>query len=146
MPGINTHSPIVADTDGLVALFHEEDSNHTDALLAMKIIQQKQIEIIIPASTVTELVTTFQRKFNKHSQLIHILETIQSGTLTISTTDSALINKACLLFSPEGSKQNTLFDALVVATAEQYKSSTIFGFDGWFKKKGYQTIPEIISY
>lgn len=39
--------------------------------------------------------------------------------------------QALLLYNPHGSKQNTLFDAVVATIAKELNADAIFSFDEW---------------
>lgn len=48
-----------------------------------------------------------------------------------------MLNEALKVFDPKGSKQNTLFDAVVVATAKKLNTKIIFSTDNWYEKLGF---------
>ena len=54
----------------------------------------------------------------------------------IENIDKELLTEALKIFDPSGSKQNTLFDALVAATAKKLNTNVIFSFDDWYEKLG----------
>ncbi len=41
------------------------------------------------------------------------------------------------------SKHNTLFDAVVAATAKKYQADAIFSFDKFYKKQGFKLASEL---
>lgn len=58
--------------------------------------------------------------------------------------DSDVLASALTFFDPQGSKQNTLFDALVAATAKKRQSTIIFSFNEWYKKLGFQLAADLV--
>ncbi len=54
-----------------------------------------------------------------------------------------ILTQASNLFQPFGSKQNTLFDAIVATIARKYAAPDIFSFDEWYAKQGFTLIPQL---
>lgn len=61
-----------------------------------------------------------------------VVEAVTSGALTIENTDTDMLNEALKIFDPKGSKKNTIFDAMVVATAKKLNTNVIFSTDDWY--------------
>jgi predicted nucleic acid-binding protein len=58
------------------------------------------------------------------------------GQIVIDEVDRETLKQASTLFNPFGSKQNTLFDAVVATVARKYAATVIFSFDGWYRQIG----------
>jgi predicted nucleic acid-binding protein len=54
-----------------------------------------------------------------------------------------MLTQASTLVQPFGSKQNTLFDAIVATIARKYSATGIFSFDAWYTKQGFTRIPNL---
>lgn len=137
IPGTNRPIIVVGDTDGLIAILHEEDANHKKAVETVAKLLQHDAQTVFPLTTITETVTTLKRKLNKPGLAALVVEQITGGNLSIENVDTEMLNEALKVFDPRGRKQNTLFDALVVATAEKLGTKVIFSTDNWYSKLGF---------
>jgi predicted nucleic-acid-binding protein len=66
-----------------------------------------------------------------------IVEHCKSGSILFVPVDEAIITMAIAFYSPDGSKYNTFFDAIVAAVAKQADADAIFSFDKWYNKQGF---------
>ncbi len=137
MHGTNKPLIVVGDADGLIAILHEEDANHEKAVATVKNLMQQDAQTIFPLTTITETVTTLKRRLNKPDLAEKVVRQITSGILAIENVDTDMLSEALKVFDPKGSKQNTLFDALVVATAKKLGTNIIFSTDSWYEKLGF---------
>ena len=142
-PGTKKSFIVVGDTDGLIAVLHQEDRNHLRAKDIVAKLLQNDGQVVFPLTTIVETVTTLKRKLNKTELAAYVVERITSGKLVIENTDTDLLNHALKIFDPKGSKQNTLFDAIVAALAKRKKTNIIFSFDGWYKKLGFKLVADL---
>ena len=138
MHGTNKSLIVIGDSDGLIAILHEEDKHHIRAKEIIGKLLQNEGQVVFPLTTIVETVTTLKRKLNKPALAAHVVNKITRGTLVIENTDTDLLNSALKIFDPKGSKQNTLFDAIVAALAKHKKTNIIFSFDGWYRKLGFK--------
>ncbi|OGG10807.1 hypothetical protein A3J20_02400 [Candidatus Gottesmanbacteria bacterium RIFCSPLOWO2_02_FULL_42_29] len=129
---------IVGDADGLIALFNKEDNHSSEAFSILEKLINSGGGIIYPVTAITEAITTLQRKLNKPVLAGVIAKQVKESKLTVETVDQGVLEQAANLFDPGGSKQNTLFDAIVAAVAKKYSIDTIFSFDNWYKKQGFK--------
>lgn len=136
-PGTNKPLVVVGDTDGLIAILHEEDINHQQAVQTVAKLLQHDAQTVFPLTTITEAITTLRRKLNKPDLAAKIVARITDGQLSIENVDLDMLNEALKVFDPGSSKQNTLFDALVVATAKKLNTKVIFSTDDWYSKLGF---------
>jgi predicted nucleic acid-binding protein len=74
-----------------------------------------------------------------------VIEQVQSGNFPIQSIDHAIVTTAITLFQPHGSKQNTLFDAIVASIAKQPHAQAIFSFDKWYRKQGLTLTSDFIE-
>lgn len=136
--GTNHPLIVVGDSDGLIAILSKEDKNHALAQETVAKLLQNDAQTIFPLTTIVETITTLKRKLNKPKLAARVIEIITSGTLAIENTDTELLKEALKVFDPAGSKQNTLFDALVAATAKKLNTKIIFSTDNWYVKLGFK--------
>jgi predicted nucleic acid-binding protein len=138
MPGTNDAAPLVVigDADGLIALLQEDDSNHEKAVQIARRCVEQHAEVIFPLTAIVEAVTTLQRRLNNPPLAEKVRQQTLDGQLVIEEVDRETLKQASTLFNPFGSKQNTLFDAVVATVARKYAATTIFSFDGWYRQLG----------
>lgn len=139
MNTLGTNQPliVVGDTDGLIAILYEEDVNHKKAVETVAKLLQHDAQTVFPLTTITETVTTLRQKLNKPDLAAKVIERITSGKLSIENVDIEMLKEALKIFDPGSSKQNTIFDALVVATAKKVGTKVIFSIDDWYSKLGF---------
>jgi predicted nucleic acid-binding protein len=127
---------IVVDADGLIALFDAADTHSTEAVAVLNKIDAIGAALLYPTTMIAEAVTTLQRKLHNQAAVIHIMRRLDAKEFNLVEVDAAIIDEAARLFHPGGSKQNTLFDAIVAAVAKQRNARAIFSFDQWYPKIG----------
>lgn len=128
---------IVGDADALVALAHQADSHHAEAKRISRSLIARGALVIFPATAISEAITALQRKFARPDEVGQLLKDIAAETLFVRNVDAAIVKSAIEFFRPRGSKQNTLFDAIVAATAKEENADAIFSFDDWYRKQGF---------
>lgn len=137
IPGTSKSLIVVGDTDGLIAILHEEDINHKKAVETVTRLLTYNAQTVFPLTTIAETITTLIRKLNKPGLAARVVERITSGELAIENTDTDMLDEALKVFDPKGSKKRTIFDALVVATAKKLNTNIIFSTDEWYSKLGF---------
>ncbi len=135
--GTNKQIIVVGDTDGLIAILHEEDLHHRQAVETVNKLLQQDVQTVFPLTTITETITTLIRKLKLPDLAVRVVGQITSGVLTIENTDTDMLNEALKVFDPKGSKKKTIFDAMVVATAKKLDTNIIFSMDDWYSKLGF---------
>ena len=63
----------------------------------------------------------------------------------MQAVDHAILTEAGDLFNPNGSKNNTLFDAVVAVIAKRLNAVAIFSFDEWYRKIGLTLTDDLIA-
>lgn len=129
---------VVADSDALIALSLENDPHHQKAVaLSTKFLKQGTT-VIFPITVFPEAITTLKRAFNQPEKAHLINKQLQQGAFQVEFIDQETMNLACQIFAKTISKQNTLFDAIVAATAKKLGAEVIFSFDDWYPKLGFK--------
>jgi predicted nucleic acid-binding protein len=100
--------------------------------------------LLYPATTITETATTFQRKLNRPDLASAITASVQAHQFIIEPINGDILLKAAQLFNPHGSKQNTIFDAVVASVAVKLNTKFIFAFDNWYEKVGLKLVSSLI--
>ncbi|MBI2599658.1 PIN domain-containing protein [Candidatus Daviesbacteria bacterium] len=129
---------VVADADALIALSLEQDPHHNKAVAINRKLMKQETVIIFPVTVFPEVVTTLKRAFNQPKKAHFINKQYLEGNFQVEYINEEIMKKAAEIFDKKAiSKQNTLFDAIVAATAEKLEADTIFSFDNWYSKLGF---------
>jgi predicted nucleic acid-binding protein len=138
-------SPIIVDSDALIALVNVDDALAPDAMRMVEQVRNTKATLVYPATTIAETVTTFQRKLNRPDLAHALVASVQAHQFIIEPIDRDILTQAAQHYSPQGSKQDTFFDAIVAAVARKLNATTIFSFDKWYAKQGFTIIPNLYS-
>lgn len=134
---------VVVDADALIALSLEKDSHHKKAVAIHRTLMKQEATIIFPATVFPETVTTLKRAFNQPEKAHAINRQYLAGVFQVEYIDEGIMKKAAEIFHKKAvSKQNTLFDAIVAATAQKLEADLIFSFDDWYPKLGFKLAGE----
>jgi predicted nucleic acid-binding protein len=129
-------SVIIADTSGLVSLFLPDDHNHEVALKAAEKLRSAHKDILIPAAVFIELLNILGRKVG-HTTALAAVSELSPPFLVLTTQTN--VSQALKKF--EALPQSVSFtDCLVMAVADEYATSDIFGFDKQFADAGYKRL------
>lgn len=134
----------VADADGLIAMISKKDASHENAKKIIQSITERSEKLFFPSTVITETITTVQVRLQDPGLARELAEKVGASALPIIPVDSEILEIAVGLYNPDGSKKNTMFDAVVAATAKKYGTQTIFSFDGWYRKVGYTLLIDTI--
>lgn len=127
---------VVVDTDALIALVNKDDALASDAVRTLQDLYANEVKLVYPSTTIVEAITTFQRKLSNSGLAGDIAQMLRGGQFNIVPVDQNILEEAELLFKPDGSKQNTMFDAVVAVVANAINADAIFSFDRWYEKVG----------
>lgn len=135
---------VVGDADSLIALVHKEDSNHSVAKKISEGLLSRGHEIIYPNTAILEAITSLRRALNMLDKARLINKQYLAGEFNVIYIDQKIQDRASKIFSELESKQNTIFDSVVAATAEEFSARWIFSFDEWYKKRGMKLAQELV--
>jgi len=142
---MNKTSLVIADADALIALANPDDIHYNTVRAISEYLDARAIAILFPVTAVFEAVTTLQRKLTKPELAQVISEKVKTGELPIRLIEEKTLLEAINLFNPHGSKQNTLYDALVAALAKHLQADAILSFDQWYKKQGFVLASDLLQ-
>jgi predicted nucleic acid-binding protein len=142
-PGTNKSPIIIGDADGLIALLHTDDVNHAVAVQAAQNLVVQKVDVLFPLTAIVEAATALQRQLNNAALAETVRQQVINGELLIEEVEKDILTQASDLFHPFGSKQNTLFDAIVATIARKYSATGVFSFDDWYTKQGFILIPHL---
>lgn len=136
---------IVVDSDGLIGMLHDKDAHHKTATTILEHLRGKDITFLYPATVIAEATAILQVRLKKPDLAIQITELLTKGNLLIEPVDDALLKTAASFLKPGMRKHNTLFDAIVAATAEKVEADAIFSFDQWYEKLGFTLTEDFLK-
>lgn len=128
---------VVGDADALIALALENDPHHKKALAISQMLTKQAFVIIFPFTAFPEAITTLKRALNQPEKAHLLNRQLLDGSFQVEYPDQGIMNRASEMFEKTVSKKNTLFDAIVAATAEKLGAQAIFSFDRWYPKEGF---------
>lgn len=132
---------VVADADALIALALEDDPHHKRAQQIAHLLMKKLATIIFPVTVFPEAITSLKRAANQPEKAHLINRQYLAGAFQVEYLSPDIMKRAAEIFDKKAvSKQNTLFDAIVAATAEKLEANTIFSFDNWYSKLGFKLV------
>ena len=135
---------VIADADAFIAIFNSNDANNSKALKILQKLQQINAEIFFPVTTISEAITSAQRKNSDPKLAKALVEIAITGSINILQVEPDIIIEAAKLYDPVGSKQNTFFDAIVASMAKK-NHAAIFSFDKWYRKTGFKMAEDLIK-
>lgn len=130
----------VGDADSLIALADREDANHVRAKKIGAWLLSESYAIIYPNTAILEAITALKRAKNLPEKAHLINRQYQQGAFHVEYITYDIMTRASEIFEEAVSKKNTLFDAIVAATAEKLEADTIFSFDSWYTKLGFSLV------
>ncbi|HUD44499.1 MAG TPA: PIN domain-containing protein [Patescibacteria group bacterium] len=126
----------IVDSSGLVSIFSPNDSNNILAIEVSEKISQKNQNIFIPSDVFSETLNIVGKKIShKIAYAIgHKLLTDKRFIILDTTID--IHQKALEKFKTQA-ESVSFTDCIVMAVADKYETTEIFGFDEAFHKNGY---------
>ncbi len=135
----------MGDADGLISLALPLHPNHQLAVAGTTAFAREGIEVIFPSTVFPEAITSLKRAANQPEKAHLLAKQFAQGVFNVFYVDQFVMNRACEIFDGAKSKQNTFFDAIVAATAENLGAEYIFSFDGWYPKIGHKLFTEFLK-
>jgi predicted nucleic acid-binding protein len=129
---------IIADTSGLVSLFSPDGRNHDAAINAAKQLTEDKKTILIPAAICVEFLNVLGRKVG-HAVALAAAAELTPPFVVLSEPANLPQSPALKKFAhiPEAV---SFTDCIVMAVADDYGTSDIFGFDKQFQDAGYHRL------
>jgi predicted nucleic acid-binding protein len=134
---------LVVDADAFIAYVDEDDAHAEKTITILQACAELEMIPLYPATVIVEAVTTLQRRLRKPFLAQKIVDEVQAQQFIIEPVTQEVIETAAILFRPDGSKHNTLFDAVVAAVAKKTNARGVFSFDAWYKTQGLSLASDI---
>jgi predicted nucleic acid-binding protein len=98
------------------------------------------VELLYPVTAVVEAVTVIQRVYGDGSLAKEIARVFRGDNRVVNVGEDIYEMAVNEYFEYVKSKKKTLFDCLVAAVAKKYGVKTIFSFDRFYQKVGYELV------
>jgi predicted nucleic acid-binding protein len=144
MPGMSKEHLIIVDADALISFVYVDDQNHPRAKEIMRRLARMHVNMLFPTTAVCEAVTVLRGKLNNPEDAKQVVKQFQNKDFPLYAVDPEILRSAAELFNPSGSKKNTLFDAVVAATAKSLNADAVFSFDEWYRKIGLRLASDLV--
>jgi predicted nucleic acid-binding protein len=131
---------VIVDADAIVATALRADVNHTKAMKVVETIDRRGVELLYPVTAVVEAVTVIQRVYGDGSLAKEIARVFRGDNRVVNVGEDIYEMAVNEYFEYVKSKKKTLFDCLVAAVAKKYGVKTIFSFDRFYQKVGYELV------
>ncbi len=137
---MKTSKPVIIDTSALVSLVSDADSNHRSAVAISTRIASDHRPVVLPGEVFTETLNIVGKKISREKQLDLGSDLLTSQTFTIIETSSEIRRLAFEKLRKQPASVSYT-DCVVMAFADYFETTDIFGFDQTFRKNGY-TLPK----
>lgn len=131
---------VVGDADALIALIYEDDPNHHKAIIVSQELVKFGKSVVFPNTAILEAIVALKRGLNLPDRANTLNSQYLKGSFTVEYVNQEIQQRASEIFKSARSKKNTIFDAVVIATAEKLGTKSIFSFDNWYPKKGFKLV------
>jgi predicted nucleic acid-binding protein len=136
---------IINDADAIIALVNEDDASHMYAVAISQKLTELNAKVLTPVTAVIEAITALKRVIDRPDLAKVIVDASTSGNIPTIDVPADILPEAITFFNPDGSKKDTMFDAVVATMAKRYKADAIFSFHQGYKKTGIPLILELLK-
>lgn len=126
---------VIADSSALYALLSQTDAQHASAVAAARKLKQDQATIIMPTDVLSETINILGKR-QGHRVAVEAIELMTTSSLFLIVSAEKAFPLAFEKFKLVA-ESVSFTDCLVMAMADSYETTQIFGFDGCFRKAGY---------
>jgi predicted nucleic acid-binding protein len=145
MPGKSNKPLIIVDADAIIALNNKADTNHEKAKNVLMQLTTAEASLLFPTTALCEAVTVLRGRLNKPEGAEQVMKQLYAGDFPLQDVGRNELVKAAEIFHPQGSKKNTLFDAVVAAVTKELHADAIFSFDEWYAKQGFTLAEDFLA-
>lgn len=136
---------ILLDTDSLVALAKEDDSNHAKAARIYQKLKGRNLIFFLSPYTIAEAATVLSYKYS-HDRAKQFLKETRENDLPVLDLEENN-DLADQWFLKQNKKGTSYFDCYNMALLERYKRQidAIFSFDEIYKRNGFTLLEDLKS-
>ncbi|OGG02949.1 hypothetical protein A2W14_02110 [Candidatus Gottesmanbacteria bacterium RBG_16_37_8] len=134
---------VIIDCDALLGLFNIKDFHHQKAVKLIKKCVNEGINIFILPTTLAEFALLSSYKIGVRQAKKAVVALVSSDYLTLDIT-TEITKEAVSLYEKQTSKEESLFDCLVMVATEKLTCDGIFSFDKGYRKNGFSLLEDIV--
>lgn len=134
---------VLIDTDALLGLFNIKDNHHRKAVSLIKKCIAESVNIFILPTTLAEFALLSTYKIGTRQSKKAVSDLVSSDYLTLDIT-TQIPKEAVSLYKKQKSKEESLFDCMVMAAAKKLSCDGIFSFDRGYRKNGFSLLEDLI--
>ena len=131
-----TDQPVIVDTSTLISLLSDTDSVHGEAVALAENLRELRRPLIIPAEVLAETLNVLRPRLGNRAATIGN-ELLTSADIAVIPTPREVLELTLTKLQRQTGNASYI-DCLVMVTADQYRTCSVFGFDETFRKNGYQ--------
>jgi predicted nucleic acid-binding protein len=137
---------IIVDSDVLVALAKEDDTNHKKAQQTLTKLSKKPVLYTTSNYVFSETVTVISQRVG-HSQALSFIQELKSpeSLFSMQWIDEELEGIAIQIFKKQTSKNVSFVDCTNMALIKHYRLNAIFSFDSIYERNGF-TLAEDLKF
>ena len=129
--------PVIVDTSALISLLSDTDSLHDEAVALAENLRELRRPLIIPAEVLAETLTVLRPRLGNRATMTIGNELLTSADIAVIPTPREVLELTLTKLQRQTGNASYI-DCLVMVTADQYRTRSVFGFDETFRKNGYQ--------
>ena len=133
-----TNMVCVTDSDFLISLIKKDDSKHRAVLEISKKLVADDAVVIYPVTSIVEAATALLIRYNLPKLANALLNEYKDPDLMVVDVKQEDFINSVQYFNPNGSKQDTPFDCVILSIATKQKVSVILSFDDFYKGRGFK--------
>jgi|SRR3989344_1780125 len=130
---------ILIDTDAIIALTVETDSNHKKAIRIQKKLGNKKTDIKVINLVLHEVITVLSYKISQ-KEAIKFLNRIRENPPKVIFIDEKLEELAYWEFLNQNKKGTSFIDCANMTVMKNFNITKIFSFDKIYKRNGFELI------
>ena len=130
---------IIADTSALISLLSPMDANHGRAVHLSQYYAGERGSIVLPPDVFTETMNVMGRRSGHADALAAADYLLRTSAFLIAKATPELRHAALATFARQP-QSVSYTDCVVMACAEEYRTTRIFGFDEAFGKHEFRRI------
>jgi len=130
---------VYVDTSAMLAILHEEDTNHAKAIETWLNLAQSEIDLVCNNYVIVEAFSLLQRRYGLEKA--RALQERIAPLLEIDWLDEGLHIDAINSVLTAKRRQLSLVDCSSFATMRRLRIESVFTFDEHFKEQGFKVMP-----
>lgn len=129
---------VIADSSGIISLLFPTDANHAAAVAASERLASSGIVLLVPSHVFVETINVVGKK-QSHAAAVQVAQALYRPPTQIVEVSAQTLRNALVRFATQP-ESVSFTDCIVMAVADEYGTTDIFGFDRAFRTGGYRIL------